>query len=428
MLPRLRSLVREVRTARAARAVIDEWRREVARPLPASSERPARAGHVVILPGDPVTVVGSRGDEAMIGSVLAAVRAHDASLPVSIVTAAASPAAAASAERLGCRPLPLWGERDLFERFGRACADAGFLLVVGGDVMDGYYSPIAALHSWLLADLAARRGVRSVVLGCSFNERPSRWLAEPLDALSPEVDIHVRDPVSLARFRRFSRARAELSADLGFLLPPGPDCAEVASARRWAEARRREGGSILGFNVHPMLLMGAEAARLGALLDAAERALGELLAAQPVSVLLIPHDFRAQEGDLRLLAPIAAALGRFGERVSCLATPLSAAQLKAAAGIPDAVVTGRMHLGVAALGQGRPIGAVTYQGKFQGLLEHFGLPPWLVVEPSRSGLAQELYALMVRLLGEREALARQVSARLAGVIELSRRNLSFLAP
>lgn len=273
MLPRLRSLVREVRIARAARAVLDEWRREVARPLPAPAGRPAPAGQVVLLPGDPVTVVGSRGDEAMIGSVLAAVRAHDADVPASIVTAAASPAAAASAERLGCRPLPLWGERDLFERFGSACAGAGFLLVVGGDVMDGYYSPVAALRYWLLADLAARRGIRSVVLGCSFNERPSGLLAEPLDGLSPEVESHVRDPVSLARFRRFSRARAELSADLGFLLPPGPDCPEVASARRWAEGRRSRGEAIIGFNVHPMLLMGAVATRRGALLEAAERRL-----------------------------------------------------------------------------------------------------------------------------------------------------------
>jgi colanic acid/amylovoran biosynthesis protein len=52
----------------------------------------------------------------------------------------------------------------------------------------------------------------------------------------------------------------------------------------------------------------------------------------------------------------------------------SAAELKQLAAKLDGVVTGRMHLAIAALGSGVPVATFAYQDKFEGLLMLFGLP------------------------------------------------------
>ncbi len=48
-------------------------------------------------------------------------------------------------------------------------------------------------------------------------------------------------------------------------------------------------------------------------------------------------------------------------------------ELKAIAGEVNLILTGRMHLAIAALGQGVPPLCVVYQGKFEGLMAHFEL-------------------------------------------------------
>jgi polysaccharide pyruvyl transferase WcaK-like protein len=52
---------------------------------------------------------------------------------------------------------------------------------------------------------------------------------------------------------------------------------------------------------------------------------------------------------------------------------LTAPQLKFVVQQCDLVITGRMHLAIASLGQGTPISCVPYANKFEGLCEHFKL-------------------------------------------------------
>ena len=121
-----------------------------------------------------------------------------------------------------------------------------------------------------------------------------------------------------------------------------------------------------------------------ALIDATASALLAVARRHRVSWLLLPHDFRGERGDNAALAPLAQRVGAtLGERVLHAGEPLSAAQLKAMAGVTDGIVTGRMHLAIAALGRGVPVAALTYQDKFQGLWTHFDLPLDLLLAPAR---------------------------------------------
>ncbi|HBG05172.1 MAG: hypothetical protein A2075_02710 [Geobacteraceae bacterium GWC2_58_44] len=427
MLSIIKRRLRPLRSMLAVLSLLRSWRRQVAA-LDAATPAPHRGGlqRVVIFPPDPEALLGSKGDEALIVSLLASLRRIDAALEICIVTQ--SEQASADAGRLGCRPLMVWRERGPLQRSAAALAGADGVVVVGADIMDGYYSPVSALQRWLLLDLAARQGKRSVVIGCSFNGRPSPYLARALHCLDHRVAVNLRDPLSFARFQPFSGAASRLVADIAFLLPPDNDSAAVAEVRGWVESQQLRQQSVLGFNIHYLLYQDCSEPQMAALVATAAEALARLLESHTVSVLLIPHDYRGSLSDAACLSRIFDALEEsFARRVYFRAEPMTAAELKAVAGCTDLMVTGRMHLAIAALGQGKPVGALTYQDKFHGLFKLFGLPDWLLLDPAALQ-GDRLYLMMERLLRERHALAAEVQRELPGVIELSRRNMLDLLP
>ena len=262
------------------------------------------------------------------------------------------------------------------------------------------------------------------VLGFSFNDNPNRHLRPVFDGLSPSISINVRDETSLRRFQAFSTAPARLVADAAFMLEPDASTESVKSAQDWAAQRRAAGDVVLGFNLHPMLIKGATKQHVHQLVTIAVSALEGLAEKRSVSLLLIPHDYRGATGDSMCLTPIHQALEqKLGERLMLLFGRHTAAELKAVAGATDGVVTGRMHLAIATLGMGRPVAALTYQDKFQGLLVHFQLPQRFLLahrallEPGR------LESMMLDFLDNLPTLERQVADRLATVQEAARLNL-----
>ena len=105
---------------------------------------------------------------------------------------------------------------------------------------------------------------------------------------------------------------------------------------------------------------------------------------------------------------------------------LSASEIKAVAGLVDGVVTGRMHLAIAALGQGTPVAAITYQDKFQGLFAHFGVSESLLLSPEQLLAGDNLEKFLLRFLGAYKTAGAQVRNMLPAVMELSRANIAPL--
>ncbi|HSW15180.1 MAG TPA: polysaccharide pyruvyl transferase family protein, partial [Solimonas sp.] len=121
-------------------------------------------------------------------------------------------------------------------------------------------------------------------------------------------------------------------------------------------------------------------------------------------------------------------LASLGPRLRHPEQPLSAPALKAVAGAMDGVVTGRMHLAIAALGQGRPVAGLTYQDKFQGLFRHFELPTDLLMPPSQVVEPDRLTDLLRRFHADLAELEATVRRRLPQVQELALANLRDLLP
>lgn len=384
------------------------------------------SGRLLVLPCDPWTLDGSKGDEAMIQGLITKLRIDRPDLEVGVVVA--SDQARARAKVLGFAPIDAWDCG--FEEAVRAMLVFGpeMMVTIGADVMDGYYSPLTTSKLLLLSDAMARRGVRTIVSGFSFNASANSLVRDVFDELSARTKLNVRDPISFDRFQRFTRTPARLVADAAFLLEPRADFPAMAEAAAWVQAQHDLGHTVLGFNMHPMLIKNASSEQLARLIDASATSISAVTKSRPISFLFLPHDFRGKDGDDACLGPIFRAVsGRLGDCVRYDSTPIAAANLKALAGLVDGVVTARMHLAIAALGMGRPVASLTYQDKFQGLFAHFDYPERFLLDPQGASDDHRLTALLTEFVDHLPSLTKTVAAALPQVKQASAAQASELA-
>lgn len=327
---------------------------------------------LVLVPCDPWTVIGSRGDEAMIYAVLQNYRKRYPNGRITVVTANASAANSEDCQRMkldfnlayvhAWRPrLQVWNVLKAIRR-----VRATEVFVLGADCMDGHYLPYTSMILFAVADIACRLGLKTRLTGFSWNEHPHPRAVAAAKKTTAALEILIRDPDSFDRVKSIL-PRARLVADTAFCLEP-QFTDRVRAVLAQMETDRKAGRYILGVNLNPMLKVNVAS-------------VAQALNAQSnISVYLIPHDYRSG-GDLVELGKLDPLL-MVPHRL--LADIYSAAELKALTSGLDALFTSRMHLGIAALGMGKPIAAFVYQGKFSGLFEHFCLTKDLLVDPEIS--------------------------------------------
>lgn len=382
---------------------------------------------LIVLPSDPWSVHQSRGDEAMIEAAVGEMRRTYPDIEAYIVTATG--AASADVRAMGFKPLEIWKQPFSYAAVAQQLSTTrpDFAVVLGADVLDGYYSPADAARMLLVADLMAAFGARVSVLGFSFNSRPAKVLREVFRLLEPGVVLNLRDAISLRRFDEFARKRAHLVADAAFMLTPRADTAAVKQIATTIARQREQDRKVFVFNIHPMLFKKPEPAKLRKMIELAAAAMERLSREHDASWLLLAHDYRPEIADDNCLRPLAERLKpSLGERVFHVEQTLSAGEIKAVVGLVDGVITGRMHLAIAALGRGTPVAAITYQDKFQGLFAHFGISEQLLLSPAQFLAGDSFEKFLLHFLVAHEAAGDQVRRALPGVMDLSRANIAPL--
>lgn len=382
---------------------------------------------LVVLPSDPWSVHQSRGDEAMIEAAVGEIRRMHPDVETYVVTATG--AASADVRAMGFKPLEIWNQPFSYQAVAQelSITRPDFAVVLGADVLDGYYSPVDAARMLLVADLMAAFGAKVSVLGFSFNSRPAKALREVFRLLDPGVVLNLRDAISLRRFDEFARRRAHLVADAAFMLTPRADTAAVKQIAATIARQSEQGRKVFVFNIHPMLFKKPEPAKLRKMIELAAAAMERLSREHDASWLLLAHDYRPEIADDNCLRPLAERLKPvLGERVYHVEQTLSAGEIKAVVGLVDGVITGRMHLAIAALGQGTPVAAITYQDKFQGLFAHFGISEQLLLAPAKFLVGDSFEKFLLHFLETHEAAGDQVRQALPGVMDLSRANIAPL--
>jgi len=389
--------------------------------------KPSRDRRVLLLP--PAAQSGSLGDEAMVGAV-AGTLAHSEGSSVDLLV----PDGRTTWPYLGLvgrqvqgidLQAPL-GAADRFRLHGLMSRYDGFYCL-GADVTDGRYNLLQSVRMLKLLGEADRLGLDARLLGFSWSEEPHPRVIEAFKSLPPGVRVFVRDPVSYRRFSAQVPAQATPVADVAFLLDPEDGSPRIAEISDWARRQREQGGLLLGINISGHAFGLHDDEPLDRVTAGVAEAVKAVLNESPdLCVLAMPHDRRDVPGcgsDARAATALAQHLAdRFGPRVAALSPEVSAGEIKAVAGQLDFVLTSRMHLAIAALGGGVPVACIPYMGKFEGLLEHFGLEG-VTIQPERAVLPGEMAAFLAALLGRRDALRKQIEQRLPAVKAAARLNL-----
>lgn len=404
-----------------------QWQRMAKHIAPCVS----REKHLVIIPCDPFSVGGSRGDEAMITAVIQHYRNIYNQIPISIVSGSEDGNRYIQNMPISkISPLCVWTGNYPLERIVKAVIDQkpSHVVLLGADCMDGFYSPFISLTLLALHDIFTRiSGIESRLMGFSFNAKPYWLMRKAFHGISKNTRLNLRDAVSYERFHKKIGVPAGLVADAAFMLQPDFDFEGFRELEEWVnEKRKGETRYIIGMNFHPMLrkYSGISKIREDALTLArnVEIILNDK---KELNFVLIPHDDRSHLTDNLMLGTIADYLTRKGlsNRFYYKDVVFRASQLKALCSLLDGLVSSRMHLAIAALGMDVPVMAATYQDKFEGLFRHFLLDESFLLSPQQF-LSLDMVECFERFINGLPKMKVQIKEQLPHALELSRNNLT----
>lgn len=308
----------------------------------------------------------------------------------------------------------------LVSRYDKFCC-------LGADVMDGYYSQERSLLRAKLVSLAAKTGSDSSILGFSFNSDPKPAAINALEQLPQNVRLFARDPVSYQRLLQNLKRPVELAADLAFLLSPNDDSEISSKTLQWIDKEQIEGRIVIGINANCKLLESLEIKTPENLCKIYVDNLVEIYKNKPVSFVIIPHDFREAEGKISDIAFAEMIWNLFPSEIQshCLKvpTPCTAGDIKSICGKLDIVLTGRMHLAIASLGQGTPAACITYQGKFEGLFKHFDLNG-MTIAPTEAIKPGSIFNFVIPIIEKREEISSHIRSKLPYIQQMAKANLN----
>ncbi len=348
---------------------------------------------------------GNLGDEALLEAVLELLEAHEPR-PIRLVT---------SANPRGTRHeqpgvIPLYTRT----RFERSIWKAGALLssavlVGGGNLLQEYAegeSTVAELLGRL--EWAIERGSRAALLGVGVGERLSEAGLAALRRVGPRLAaIIVRDAASANRLADLGlEARVEVACDLGLW---------------WASRRSgtppRGGPSTLLVNLKGPLPTSAEIARERWELDLLEGPLADAIRRGQRVVGIPARRTEGPDSDWHSLMKLRE---RLGPGFVVLDRPPSPREYLEHCGAATAVVSGRLHASILAIGAGVPAFGLAYSSKVSDFFHDAGLGA-LCALPGYASASSALEAFLARPQEARPKI-REYLTRILSVSETVYRN------
>ena len=382
-------------------------------------------GLVLMIPCDPWSVFGSRGDEAMLEACMKYNSGIEKAVKYKYIVAdtvtfdnVKRRKYDATVSWRGISPL-----NNIIHEIKKTRPEK--VIIIGADCMDGYYSSEVSFTLMAAADICSRNSINYTLTGFSFNGTPKKELKLPYLLSHNELIYKIRDSVSLSRFKSFSHKKTKLVADVAFLLEPDYNFPNFEAYKSWTDnVRQTPGRVIMGFNYHPMLeqKQGDEeiinnAKRIG------ENLSGLLKHQDNLYIIFIPHDDRGKLSDNIVLPIVAGKLKENGyaDRFYRIESVHHAAEIKAITVLCDFILCSRMHLSIAALGMGVPVIVVKYQDKFDGLFKHFDYPSEYLLS-QRDLISETMTNTITDFISQYHILKRKVEDKLPTVIRLSQNN------
>lgn len=385
----------------------------------------AEQNHLLIMPADSETIGGSRGDEAMIMSTISHYKKIDPNYKISIIiTNGEDYLKSLNIKNLNI--IPSYRGNYPLERIYKSILEnkPSDVVVVGADCMDGHYAPLISLMLLAIYDLCYRTpNIRTHILGFSWNKHPSRRMKYAFSTLK-KLPFNIRDKYSLLRLKKDTGLdNLTLVADEAFMLEPDYNSVGYNKAKAWLNDHKLTYN--IGFNLHPMLKDYSSEKEIeeDAIIVAEKLGLA-LDKHNDITLMLISHDDRRAISDNTMLDVVYQILAKQGysNRVYYDPTVYRSSQIKGICKLLDGLISSRMHLAIAALGQSKPIMAVSYQDKFEGLYNHFSYDTLYLMAPEQL-MSDEFVLKFDLFLDSISELTAIVDANLPKVLQLSRKNL-----
>lgn len=309
--------------------------------------------------------------------------------------------------------------------FQKKLEEFDYFFVTGADVLDGHYNERTASRYLMLANLAERTGLTTTILGFSYNEHPAGSSLRALKNLGKDARLCARDPVSFRRLSHHLSRPLVQTADLAFLLKPARPTDK--SITDFIENAKSNDSPIYGINAISTSKFFTNRN------EDAERTFHDfyitlitrILDEQPdAKIVFIAHDYRPDGiGEKPVLASLRDRLpAQHQGRTLLPDAEYTAAEIKWIAGQLDFVVSSRMHLAIAALGQGTPAFCFEYQGKFEGLFELFGLPQLLSSMETALSQPESVIKKIIECLENRTEIRTEINKNILKVKKLSEKN------
>ena len=373
----------------------------------------------LILPSDPVAPSGSMGEMAMLSGLTQTLRTQHPDAKFTLVGTRSHEITLPGVGEV--EVVPAWTGRDGSLAFDQLIRQHHALFGLGADVLDGKYGAALVCRFVSYCNHAVRLGIPATIIGFSFNSTPRRPAVHSLSRLHPDVRVNVRGQPSLRRFTKSVGTAATLCADVAFLMAPSLET--EAETEGWLNEMRIAGRIPVGVNMSAhafsqvISIIGADALAARMAQELSKAAEHDSLA-----YLLMPHDVKSQSGDITLLRALEKSLNALGMGHVRYVLQTDPARIKRVAGLLDLVITGRMHLAIAALGMKTPILSITYQDKFEELYQVFNLPQEDIVQ-SQHCVTNALSEHISRAIARRSTTAALITKNMPSVQRLAEQNL-----
>lgn len=327
----------------------------------------------------PDSVHGSFGDQAMMASAIVNLRRKYDSAEIILFNVYNCPEDTTITKSYGLDVINYYPKTDVVTEFINLAMGCDALYVIGADIMDGAYSEEASMIRYKLIDAAHALGLKTSILGFSFNKTANKKICKTIKRISKYTVLNVRDLDSFARLRKIGCKNMRQVADAAFLLDERSYKKSEYAENLYSEILNiKKTQKVIGVN-----LTHSRQEDCKAFITKISDALQQF---KNICVIIFPHDLRTYDNhvyfDYELCGFLETALRARG--IDCInAINLgNEADVKHVLGLMDFVLTCRMHLAIASLSKGVVPISFVYNDKFEGLYKLYNFDKCLTLQRS----------------------------------------------
>jgi len=276
---------------------------------------------------------------------------------------------------------------------------------IGADVLDGTYNKSEVRIFFDILNLIAKCNVRVTVVGSSFSKNISNETMTGISSLDHRIRFLCRDVYSLQRVKRFFPVK--LSADAAFLMRPSKSIHAYADHQKLSDVKNNR--CVIG-----ICLKENDLAKESALQEFCMILSTLKLGNFSPSYVFLPH----HQKDFETCRRIQKLMKIFDRSVMPVYLP-AANEIKALAQTCDIIITGRMHVAIAALGVSAIPVCYSYGDKFLGLMEHFGLEEAKLIVGEGD---QDIKSILLRCYDNKNELKETIIRLRPDVLAAAKRN------